>query len=238
MSQLIEQLISEGALKTKGIISAFRKIKREDFMLPETLAEAEENHPVPIGFGQTISQPFTVAFMLELLQPKEGDKILDIGSGSGWTTALLAEIVGPKGKVYAIERIPELKKFGENNVRKYFSIMPEGEVGLSCYSKDKSLPTEVPPKLCEGGTKAGVQFLCSDGTKGLLSAAPFDRILISAAARQIPQKLPGQLKIGGRLVLPVGKSSQDIVAVDKISEKEYKEKRYPGFIFVPLVTSH
>ena len=77
------------------------------------------NEPLPIGHGQTISQPLTVAFMLELLQPEEGNKILDIGSGSGWQSALLAEIVGEKGKVYAMEVVPELKEYGEKNVSKY-----------------------------------------------------------------------------------------------------------------------
>jgi len=131
MSHLINQLISEGTLKTPAIISAFEKIKREDFMLPENADEAEANYPLSIGHSQTISQPFTVAFMLELLEPQPGDKILDIGSGSGWTTALLAEIIGPQGQVFAIERIPELKKFGENNVKKYFPTITEGQQALA-----------------------------------------------------------------------------------------------------------
>mgnify|MGYP001575730005 FL=1 len=99
---LIDSLIKEGWLKTPKIIDAFQKIKREDF-LPDNLKDsAEVDAAMPIGFGQTISQPLTVAFMLELLQPKEGDKILDVGSGSGWTTALLASIVGPAGEVMGL----------------------------------------------------------------------------------------------------------------------------------------
>ncbi len=94
---LVENLIQEGWLKTPQIISAFRKIQRVDF-LPDHLKElAELNEALPIGGGQTISQPLVVAFMLELLQPEAGDKILDVGSGSGWTTALLAQILSQKG---------------------------------------------------------------------------------------------------------------------------------------------
>lgn len=214
MSSLINQLIREGTLKTPIIISAFQKINRADFMLPEDQDEAEGNYPLSIGHGQTISQPFTVAFMLELLQPQPGDKVLDIGSGSGWTTALLAEIVGPKGQVFAIERIPELKEFGENNFKNHVLALNRASAASS-------------------GSR--VQFLCSDGWQGLPSQSPFDRILVSAAAREIPQKLLDQLAVGGRLVIPVGKFEQAITVVDRASEKEYKEKRYPGFVFVPLV---
>ena len=95
---LIDSLVEQGWLKTPRIIKAFRKIKRIDF-LPEDMKDlAELNEALPIGYGQTISQPLVVAFMLELLEPKPGDKILDIGAGSGWTTALLAEIVSQQGK--------------------------------------------------------------------------------------------------------------------------------------------
>ncbi|NQU77691.1 protein-L-isoaspartate O-methyltransferase [Candidatus Falkowbacteria bacterium] len=212
---LITKLISEKTLKTPAIISAFKRIKRSDFMLPQNKDEAESNHPLPIGSGQTISQPYTVAFMLELLGPKKKDKVLDVGSGSGWTTALLAEIVGADGHVFAIERIPELKKFGEANVKKY---------------------VPAPNRTTEGSSGSCVQFLCSDGTKGLPEFSPFDKILISAATPKIPKDLLDQLKTGGRLTAPIGKSSQDIVVLDKISKKEYKEKRYPGFIFVPLIS--
>jgi len=125
MEKLIDQLIAQGYLTSPRIIAAFKKISRADFA-PEELVKKEGrefieeyNAPLSIGFGQTVSQPLTVAFMLELLQPEEGDKVLDIGSGSGWQTALLAEIVGQGGAVYAIERIRELKEFGQENTGKY-----------------------------------------------------------------------------------------------------------------------
>jgi len=115
----VQDLIKEKWLKTPSIITAFRKIKRADFLPIDIKNLAESNTALPIGFSQTISQSLVVAFMLERLEPKAGDKILDIGSGSGWTSALLAEIVGPKGRVIALEIIPELMEFGKRNAAKY-----------------------------------------------------------------------------------------------------------------------
>ena len=208
MDHLIEELIKDGYLKTPAIIDAFRKIKREDFVLPEDEKYVSVNAPLAIGHGQTISQPLTVAFMLELLGPKAGDNILIVGSGSGWTPALLSHIVGQPGKVYAIEIVPELKKFGEENTAKYNFI------------------------------KKGIaRFFCVNGREGLLEFAPFDKILVSAASEDIPAKLLEQLKVGGRLVIPIGRQyeSQDIAAIDKEGKDKFKEKKFPGFVFVPLV---
>jgi protein-L-isoaspartate(D-aspartate) O-methyltransferase len=129
---LVDDLIKTGYLKTPRIIKAFRAVRRADFLSPmpdfgdrEPLVAqelAELNQALPTAFGQTISQPSVVAFMIELLDPRPGHKVLDIGSGSGWTTALLANIVthGKNGgKVVAIERIPELADFGRSNIFKY-----------------------------------------------------------------------------------------------------------------------
>jgi protein-L-isoaspartate(D-aspartate) O-methyltransferase len=210
MQLLINQLIQQGHLKTNRIIKAFRKINRSDFVLPEFTNYANVNAPLPIGFDQTISQPLTVAFMLELLQPKPNDKILDVGSGSGWTTALLAEIAGKRGRVFALEIIPELCKFGEENVRKYFSV----GTGRS------PVPT--------------TKFLCADGSRGYPPEAPYDKILVSAAAQKVPEALKNQLKIHGRLVIPVQNS---ILLVERLSQKKFREEEYFGFAFVPLVSS-
>ena len=223
---LIENLIQEGWLKSPRIIEAFKKIKRVDFLPaspaggPEDLKDlAELNEALPIGYGQTISQPLVVAFMLELLEPQPGDKILDIGSGSGWTTALLAEIVGEKGKVIAIDIIPELVEFGKKNVAKYNFV----EKGI-------------------------VEFICADGSKGFSKEAPFDKILASASAERLPPAWKEQLKtralakcgderssstIGGRIVTPIGSS---IWLFIKKSETDFREIEYPGFAFVPLIT--
>ena len=207
MQVLIQQLIDQNILKTSRIIKAFKAIDRKDFVQPYHLDEAYGNYPLSISRGQTISQPLTVAFMLELLEPKVGEKILDVGSGSGWQSALLAYIVGNEGRVYAIERIQELCDFGKVNVAKY---------------------SYVQKKL--------VEFFCQDGSKGLASKEPFDKIIVAAAAEKVPEALKEQLKVGGRLVLPVGKYDQAIVRINKIKKDKYKEEIYPGFVFVPLIT--
>lgn len=207
---LIDSLIREGWLKTDSIKEAFKKIKREDFLPEDMKGLAELNEALPIGFGQTISQPLVVAFMLEQLQPKPGEKILDIGSGSGWTTALLAQIVvaGPEtgqARVFAVEIVPELKDFGEKNVGKYNFI----EKGI-------------------------VKFVCADGSKGLSEEAPFDKILVSASvsAPAVPLAWKEQLKVGGKIVTPIGSSIWTIL---KKSETQFEEIEYPGFVFVPLI---
>ena len=119
METLIKKLVADGTLQNKRIINALRTVDRKDFVPSAYAAESYADTSLPIGYGQTISQPTTVAIMLELLRPKKGEKILDVGSGSGWTTALLAALVGPYGKVHGVERIPELVAFGTKNLRKY-----------------------------------------------------------------------------------------------------------------------
>ena len=106
-------------LKSEKLKEAFESIDRADFILEDYKVEAYEDYPLPIGSGQTISQPTTVAFMLELLDPQKGEKILDVGSGSGWTTTLLSKMVGEKGNVLGVEIVPELVSFGKENIAKY-----------------------------------------------------------------------------------------------------------------------
>jgi len=207
MEKIIQNLIEERILKTPLIIDAFRNIKREDFVPEQIKEEADINAPLPIGYGQTISQPLTVAFMLELLQPQPGDKILDIGAGSGWQAALLAYCVGRPptggGQVYAVEVIPQIAEFGKKNVSKYGFI-----------------------------EKGVVKFIQADGSRGLKWAAPFDKIIAAASARRMPDEWKKQLKIGGRLVAPIRES---IWLAIKNSENDFEEKEFPGFVFVPLV---
>jgi protein-L-isoaspartate(D-aspartate) O-methyltransferase len=197
---LTDDLMAQKILKTKQIIEAFQKVDRKDFVLPEYYDEAYGDYPLPIGFGQTISQPTTVAIMLEFLSPKKNEKILDVGSGSGWTTALLAHIVGTEGKVRGVEIIPELVIFGRHNLSKYgfpwARILPAG--------KEIGLPEE----------------------------APFDKIMVSASAKELPDKLVSQLKKGGTMVIPV---LDTLYKVRKLSDGKLKIQSLPGFSFVPLV---
>jgi len=200
---LIKELVDSGWLKTPQIIEAFYNIKREDFVLEEVKDWAYINDALTIGYNQTISQPLVVALMLELLSPQSGEKILDIGAGSGWTTALMAYLVKPKGKVIAIDIIPELVEFGTKNVGKYNFIK-----------------------------KGIVKFICADGKLGYEKEAPYDKILVSASASEAPQELLRQLKIEGKIVLPLNDS---IFAIDKTSDNDYVKREFPGFVFVPLV---
>ncbi len=192
--------------KNDSIRQAWQRINRADFIPEEQKEYSHLDQPLSIGQGQTISQPSVVAFMLELLQPCSGGRYLDIGSGSGWTTALLAQITGEKGKVWAIEIQPELKEFGQENVSRYNFIK-----------------------------KGIVQFILGDGSQGYEKEAPFDGILVSASASEVPRKLKEQLKVGCCLVVPVG---QNICRVTRKSENEYQEEEFPGFIFVPLLSKH
>lgn len=195
---MVAYLVKNGYLKTNNIIKAFEKIDRKDFVLPEYQSETYDDYPLPIGFGQTISQPSTVAFMIELLRPKKGDNILDVGSGSGWTTALLAEISGGSGIVWGVELMPQLAEFGRGNLKKY-------------------------------GFK-NAEIILADGKLGLPAKAPFDKILVSAFAYDLPQFLVQQLKPGGTIVLPIGSS---VWKIDK-NKKGIIKQEFEGYAFVPL----
>lgn len=191
---LIQKLIEDGYLKTPAIIEAFKAIDRKDFVPMERQNEAYANYPLPIGFNQTISQPLTVAFMLELLDVKPGEKILEIGAGSGWQTALLSFLAGDNGKVIALEIIPELKTMADVNVAKYDFI----EKGI-------------------------VSIFLSDGSKGYPSEAPYDRIIAAAAGNEIPTAWKEQLKVNGRIVAPVKQSIVvlDKISSDEFKQRDY-----------------
>ena len=197
---LISHLKEKRLLNSKELESAFRIIDRADFVAEDHKAEAYEDYPLPIGFGQTISQPTTVAFMLELLDLEKGDKALDVGSGSGWTTSLIAEIVKPQSKVWGVEIIPELVEFGRKNLAKYK--FPNAEI-------------------IQAGNKVG-----------LLEHAPYDKILVSAEAENLPDELIKQLKEGGVMVIPI---KNTLYKLEKLAGGKIKETAFPGFVFVPLV---
>jgi len=138
--------------------------------------------------------------MLEWLEAQPGDKALDVGSGSGWTTVLLSHIVGSKGAVFAVEKIPELVAFGRHN--------------------------------CEKAGVHNVQLFQADREYGLTRYAPYGRILVSATTEKLPKELLNQLKVGGKIVIPV---QNDILEITKTSVTNYKVKKHSGFVFVPLV---
>jgi protein-L-isoaspartate(D-aspartate) O-methyltransferase len=204
MNNLINDLIKHGYLRTDLVIDAFSEINRAEFVPKELEQEAYADIAFPVGFGQTISQPRTVVIMFELLQAERGDNILDVGSGSGWTTALLGYIAGRNGHVTAIERIQKLMEWGKSNVEKYNFVQ-----------------------------KGITEFNLGDGSLGFEKNAPYDKILVSASAIEVPEALKKQLKIGGRMVIPI---KNDLWSLKKIKEDEFKIEKFPGFIFVPLVT--
>jgi protein-L-isoaspartate(D-aspartate) O-methyltransferase len=179
---------------------AFEAVPRIKFLRPENRALYQVDVPLSIGYQQTNSQPSTVRMMLRWLDPQTGDKVLDVGSGSGWTTALLAYLVGSTGTVYAVEKIAELMKFGQENCRR-----------LNIHN---------------------VRFFQAGKTYGLPAFAPYDRILVSAAAATLPNDLLDQLKVGGRIVIPTNTS---INVIDRLDHETYEHKEHPGFVFVPLV---
>jgi protein-L-isoaspartate(D-aspartate) O-methyltransferase len=205
---IIQELIQSGYLRTPRIIEAFRLIDRRHFVPPDRMHEAYGNYPLPIGYGQTISQPLTVAFMLELLAPESGDVILEIGAGSGWQTALLACLVGREGRVISVELIPELCKLAHAHVGKY-DYVRSGVVDIV---------------LGDGSQGAPPKFIPPGG---------FDRIISAAsAARKIPEPWKVELRAGGRIVAPL---RDRIVMLDKTGEMEFTMEEYVGFSFVPLI---
>ncbi len=183
------------------INEAFSKISRADFIPTSIRARSNLDIPLPIGYGQTISQPLTVKRMLRWLDVQSGDKILDVGSGSGWTSALLSYITDPKGCVVAVERVPELMEFGKTNCKKY--------------------------------NIKNIRFkLAHKNSYGWFNESPYNRILVSASASVLPPELLDQLKISGKLVIPV---KNDILEITKKSKNKFDTIIHQGYIFVPLI---
>ncbi|WP_045474878.1 protein-L-isoaspartate(D-aspartate) O-methyltransferase [Winogradskyella sp. PG-2] len=197
--KLVEVLIGKG-IKAEDVIKAIGKIPRHLFMDSGFLDHAYQDKAFPIGADQTISQPYTVAFQSELLQIKAGDKVLEIGTGSGYQCAVLIEL---GAKVYSIERQQELFK-----------------------KTSKFLP-----KI---GYRAK-KLIFGDGYKGLPEEAPFDSIIVTAGAPFVPNPLLSQLKVGGRLVIPVGDDVQTMTLFIRKGPKEFEKQEFGKFRFVPLL---
>jgi len=203
--ELIKELIRGGILRSKKVIDAMLKVPRELFVPEELRKYAYLDTPLPIGYGQTISAPHMVALMTEALDPDRGDRILEVGTGSGYQAAILAEIVGPEGHVYTVEIIKELVEFARTN-------------------------------LMRAGYLDRVTIIHGDGSLGYEEAAPYDKIIVTAAAPRIPQPLIDQLKPGGRLVIPVGDFHiQYLTIVSKEVDGRVRYETSIPCIFVPLV---
>ena len=200
MRNQLVQTIERKGITDKKVLQAISKIPRHLFMDSSFIDFAYQDKPFPIGADQTISQPFTVAFQTELLKVKPGDKILEIGTGSGYQAAVLIEL---KAKVFSVERQKELY----NRVRKFLP-----SVGY------------VPKKLVYG-----------DGYLGLPEDAPFDGIIVTAGAPEVPKALMSQLKIGGRLVIPIGDDVQVMTLFIRTSEKSFEKHEFGDFRFVPML---
>ena len=198
-NQLVDALAKKG-IRDRKALEAIKKIPRHLFLDSSFSDYAYQDKPFPIGAGQTISQPYTVAFQTELLEIKKGHKVLEIGTGSGYQTAVLC-LMG--AQVYSVERQNELFK--------------QTQLFL--------------PKL--GVNPKHLSF--GDGYKGLPQHAPFDSIIVTAGAPTIPKTLMAQLKVGGRLVIPLGVDVQIMTLLIRKNETQFEKHEFGNFRFVPLL---
>lgn len=200
LRQKLIKSIKEKGISNPEVLEAMNRVPRHMFMDSGFLNHSYTDKAFPIAAGQTISQPFTVAFQTQLLDPVRHQKVLEVGTGSGYQTAVLAEL---GMRIYTIERVREL------------------------YEKARA-------NLLSLGYKPN--FFYGDGYEGLPSFAPFDRILVTAGAVDIPEKLIKQLAINGKMVIPVGKDSgQKMILIEKIGENDIKQTEHGYFSFVPLL---
>ncbi len=197
--RLVDQLVLKG-IKSKIVIDALLKVPRHLFIDQDFETHAYIDKAFPIDSEQTISQPFTVAFQTSLLNLNKKDKVLEIGTGSGYQTAILMEIVD---SVFSIERQHKLYRRSKKN-------------------------------LTNLGYKT-INIKYGDGYKGLQEHQPFDKILVTAGAEILPKQLLLQLKIGGKLVIPIGKDIQEMTVIERKSEKSFDKKIYGNFKFVPML---
>ena len=197
--KLVENLILKG-IKNEAVLEAIRKVPRHWFMDSSFLDHAYQDKAFPIAANQTISQPYTVAYQTELLEVEANHKVLEIGTGSGYQTAVLCLL---KAEVYSIERQLELFK-------KTSLFLPK--IGY-----------------------VAKRLIFGDGYKGLKADAPFDRILVTAGAPFVPKPLLAQLKVGGRLVIPIGDIEQVMSVFVRTGQKSFKKQEFGNFKFVPML---
>ncbi|HZD51438.1 MAG TPA: protein-L-isoaspartate(D-aspartate) O-methyltransferase, partial [Woeseiaceae bacterium] len=198
---MVDRQIGARGVRSRNVLDAMKAVPREEFVPPNLREFAYENSPLPIGSGQTISQPYIVAFMIEALGLSGGERVLEVGAGSGYAAAVLGQIAG---QVYGMERIAELAGKAAAAVKR---------LGYD-----------------------NVEIRQGDGTRGWPEHAPFDAIIVAAGGRAVPEALKQQLRIGGRLVIPVGRDAyyQELVSITRRDEQEYEERELAPVRFVPL----
>jgi len=202
--ELIDRLIEAGYLKSMPVIQAMRSVRRDAFLPPELERHAYEDTPLPIGYEQTISAPHMVALMCESALLARGQKVLEIGAGSGYHACVISRITG--STVYTVERLDKLAEQARRNLKR-----------AGC---DK------------------VVVIVGDGTLGYEERAPYDRIIVAAAAPNVPPPLIEQLKDGGKLLIPVGtRSYQTLLRITKHRSRVVEED-LGGCVFVPLIGRH
>ena len=201
---VMRQLASRG-VRDARVLAAMRWLPREYFLPPHLAGDAYSDAPLPIGSGQTISQPYVVALMTEQLAPRRTDRILEIGTGSGYQTAVLAQLANG-GKIFTIERLPDLLVEAEERFRR---------LGLT-----------------------NIETRLGDGAPGWPEQAPFNGIVVTAAAPRVPEPLANQLAPGGRLVIPIGDlAAQELVILERPAQGDSLVPRYAGGVrFVPLIS--
>ncbi|MGI9546962.1 MAG: protein-L-isoaspartate(D-aspartate) O-methyltransferase [Flavobacteriaceae bacterium] len=200
MRNKLAETVEAKGIRNRKVLDAVKAIPRHLFMDSSFEDHAYQDKAFPIAAEQTISQPYTVAFQTELLEIKPGDKILEIGTGSGYQTAILLHL---KARVYTIERQQELYK----KTKRFFDKMG--------YRPKK--------------------YVFGDGYKGLAEEAPFNGIIVTAGAPDIPNTLMSQLAIGGRMVIPVGEDEQIMTLIIRTSSKEFERREFGSFRFVPML---
>jgi protein-L-isoaspartate(D-aspartate) O-methyltransferase len=198
---MIEKHLKARGVRNPAVLEAMRDVPREEFVGDAMAEFAYEDSPLPIGEGQTISQPYIVAVMTEMLEPSGGDRVLEVGTGSGYAAAILSRIVG---EVYTVERHRQLAEVAVARFRR-----------LGC---------------------TNIRVRQGDGTLGWPEHAPYDAILVTAAAPKVPQPLKEQLAVGGRLLVPTGSSrTQQLVRIRRTTGNDYEQENLLGVRFVPLV---
>ncbi|MFZ0284813.1 MAG: protein-L-isoaspartate(D-aspartate) O-methyltransferase [Terriglobales bacterium] len=198
--KMVDTQLRARGIKDERVLAAMARVPREMFIAAEYQQQAYEDHPLPIGAGQTVSQPYIVALMLEALALKGSETVLEIGTGSGYQTALLAELAS---KVYSVERVKPLADAAETTLQ---------NLGYG-----------------------NVSVVVGDGSLGLVEHAPFDAIVVSAAAPKTPQPLLEQLHEGGRMVIPVGPPDAQELKLVRKQEGKFVVERLEGCRFVPLI---